>query len=135
MQLAVFHDNGFVAQFYRHWPLKLNLLCLGLSSRIIGQLRFGQFCATELREHFRKVLYLWRRQPDTTVRGKGAQLGGRLAAMNQRWSADGNLNWTERIQFAAGGNRLAGIDVFHFRDPGFIWRCPAWIKDNHACLA
>src|SRR6266568_4640093 len=91
--------------------------------------------AAKLREHFSKVLYLRRREPDTAVRGEGAQLCRRLAAMNQRWPADWNLDWTKRIQFAAGGDLFAHADVFHLRDPRFIWRCPGWIKNNYACFA
>src|SRR6185436_2750822 len=86
-------------------------------------------------EHFGKVLNLWRRESDTAVRREGAQLCRRFAAMNQGWTTDGDLDWAQRIQFAAGRDLLAHIDAFHLRYPGLIRRCPRWIKDNYLCFA
>ena len=91
--------------------------------------------AAKLREKFSKVLHLRRREPDTTVRREGAQLCRRFAAVNQRWPADWNLDWTEWIQLATGLNLLARADVFHLRYPRFIGRCPGWIKNNYARFA
>src|SRR6266480_619572 len=69
------------------------------------------------------------------MRGKCSDFRQRLPAVNQRWAADGNLDWAERVQLATRFDLSPGAYVFHLCYPGLVRWGPGRIENNCARLA
>src|SRR5688572_19125714 len=134
VKLAIFNDNSFITQFNWNRLGQLHHLGLGFILQVRLESFVGNLATSDLGQQFGKILNLRCRKSHATMRRKGSQLRRRFAAVNERWLTNGDLDWSERIQFAPGRDLLADRYTSHLGDPGLVRRCPGGIEDNGLSL-